>query len=353
MKEKGDKKRKSYSGWILFLFIITGLTLPFHWSLDYETVFPKEHLTFSNTFFTSEDVTKIIERYNDANFIERQSISQEPFIRKLMEKGIIIEQNNDNQNKSDIKINQDYSHEDVIELSAKTLYTEYEMNEVAANNKYKGKIIMVTGEIHEITSTEESYAVKLDGGGWVGLVVCYFSDKHKFELSHLSKGEEVSIVGECNGKDFFYPELLNCSIEGELDRIIRLSNRIQRDYIDKAIAALSTRNVIIYNKVKNHWSRGSEEITIYTIDFEEIVNEVTSGYLNSPYGNGGWKITSENLIETYGGIDHAKMWHEWKIKIILYPDFRFKSIEAEWCSDCEDLDSAEYVTYESWEFVYN
>lgn len=99
MIKNRNKKKESYSGWILFLFISVGLTLPFHWSLDYGVVFPKEHLTFSNTFFTNEDVAIIIERYNDANFLEKQTISQEPFFRKLIEKGIIIEQNSDNLNK--------------------------------------------------------------------------------------------------------------------------------------------------------------------------------------------------------------------------------------------------------------
>ena len=90
-EEKENKKKNSYVGWFLFIFIILGLTLPFHWSLDYGTVFPKEHLTFNKTFFTNEDVSRIIERYNNANFIERQAISQEPFVRKLMEKGIIYD----------------------------------------------------------------------------------------------------------------------------------------------------------------------------------------------------------------------------------------------------------------------
>jgi hypothetical protein len=89
MSETKNKKKNSYVGWIVFILIILGLTLPFHWSLDYGTVFPKEHLTFNKTFFTSEDVDNIIKRFNNASFIEKQAINQEPFVRKLMEKGII------------------------------------------------------------------------------------------------------------------------------------------------------------------------------------------------------------------------------------------------------------------------
>jgi hypothetical protein len=95
MSETKNKKKNSYVGWIVFILIILGLTLPFHWSLDYGTVFPKEHLTFNKTFFTSEDVDNIIKRFNNASFIEKQAINQELFVRKLMEKGIIWEDKED------------------------------------------------------------------------------------------------------------------------------------------------------------------------------------------------------------------------------------------------------------------
>lgn len=54
-------------------------------------VFPKDNLSFSNTYISQDDIDKLIERYNDASFFEKQAINQEPFVRKLMEKGIIVE----------------------------------------------------------------------------------------------------------------------------------------------------------------------------------------------------------------------------------------------------------------------
>jgi hypothetical protein len=50
----------------------------------------KEHLTFNNTFVSNEDIERIINKYNNASFFERQAIGQEPLARKLVEIGRII-----------------------------------------------------------------------------------------------------------------------------------------------------------------------------------------------------------------------------------------------------------------------
>lgn len=87
--------KKSYTGWIVVIIIILGLALPFHYVFyknDYDfTMFPKNEMTFSNTFLTDEDIDGLIKRYNDASFFEKQAINSEPLMRKLREKGIIIE----------------------------------------------------------------------------------------------------------------------------------------------------------------------------------------------------------------------------------------------------------------------
>jgi hypothetical protein len=53
-------------------------------------IFPKDNLSFSYTFITQDDINNLLSRYNGAtNIFEQQTISQEPLMRKLMEKGII------------------------------------------------------------------------------------------------------------------------------------------------------------------------------------------------------------------------------------------------------------------------
>ena len=79
---------------VVFTVIILGATLPFHYIPEHSMIFPKDNLTFSNTYTSQEDIDKLIDRYNNASIFEKQAINQEPFMRKLMEKGIIMETKN-------------------------------------------------------------------------------------------------------------------------------------------------------------------------------------------------------------------------------------------------------------------
>ena len=80
--------------WILGIIsvVIFIATLSFHFLPERLIVFPKSSLTFSNTFIFEKDINDLIKRYNNASFLERRSIDQEPLVRKLKEKGIIHEE---------------------------------------------------------------------------------------------------------------------------------------------------------------------------------------------------------------------------------------------------------------------
>jgi hypothetical protein len=56
-------------------------------------ILTKNQLTYSNTFVNDDDIEALIERYNNASQGERVAMNSEPLMRKLKEKGIIIEDN--------------------------------------------------------------------------------------------------------------------------------------------------------------------------------------------------------------------------------------------------------------------
>ncbi len=86
------KNNANFGRWFVIIgLIIIGAILPFHYIPSRLMVFPKDNLTFSNTFITQKDIDKLVDRYNQASFFQKQAINQEPFVRKLMEKGIIVE----------------------------------------------------------------------------------------------------------------------------------------------------------------------------------------------------------------------------------------------------------------------
>ena len=88
------ESKSSYKGWIIIILIILGATAPFHYVPSRMKVFPKDNLTFSNTFILEEDIYDIKERYNSANIFEKYHIRQEPLVKKLLEKKLLVPQSN-------------------------------------------------------------------------------------------------------------------------------------------------------------------------------------------------------------------------------------------------------------------
>lgn len=85
---------------IIVIVILLAATLPFHYALDYQKVFLKDSLSFNYTFITKEDVNKLLDKYNKASFYEKLTIRGDYIFRKLMEQGIIFEENNKENNNS-------------------------------------------------------------------------------------------------------------------------------------------------------------------------------------------------------------------------------------------------------------
>lgn len=91
------KSKSSYTGWLIFIIIVLGLTLPFHYIPSALKVFPKDHFTFKHTIITQSDIEDIVTRYNNCtSIIEQQSIDNDPFVRTLRERGYIVQKDRNN-----------------------------------------------------------------------------------------------------------------------------------------------------------------------------------------------------------------------------------------------------------------
>lgn len=101
-----------------------------------------------------------------------------------------------------------------VKVTASKLSLDYEENSVAADKKYKNKILYVTGNVYEVD--EDLWGtiyVTLENNRHSGGVRCYFSDTHKDRIADLSKGEKIKVKGKCVGKSIFYAALERCVIE--------------------------------------------------------------------------------------------------------------------------------------------
>jgi hypothetical protein len=89
-KKGNTKKYFRVSGFGMLIVIVIVATMPFHYIPSRSLVFPKDHLTFTNTFITESDIEDIINRFNRASFFEKLSMMNDPFMKNLKEHDIIV-----------------------------------------------------------------------------------------------------------------------------------------------------------------------------------------------------------------------------------------------------------------------
>ena len=95
-----------------------------------------------------------------------------------------------------------------FEVSAVQIAAEYESSESAADDKYKGEVILVTGVISEVyRGFLYTPYVELKAG-----VRCNFSDNEDPVMAALSVGQTVSMKGR-GDRLLFGVELRGCTVE--------------------------------------------------------------------------------------------------------------------------------------------
>jgi len=101
------------------------------------------------------------------------------------------------------------TQESAITVSARQLYADYKANGVAADGKYKGKVLQVTGVVKTIDrDIMDKIYVTLKGDQYFGDIQCFFAESHIGTASQLSKGQTITVKGKCDGK------LMNVMLKG-------------------------------------------------------------------------------------------------------------------------------------------
>lgn len=87
-----------------------------------------------------------------------------------------------------------------ISVSAFDLFTEFEQNEAKANEKYLEKVILVEGEIRDVSTNETgNVSLTLKSSSDMFGVICQMDDLTEHERTDFSVGETVSLKGICTG----------------------------------------------------------------------------------------------------------------------------------------------------------
>lgn len=91
---------------------------------------------------------------------------------------------------------------ETIGISAAQLLRDYEAGEIAANNKYKNRILDIGGRIADIgkDATGIPYiALGAENRNASRVIRCLFAAEDARKLERLSKGDDISIRGKCDG----------------------------------------------------------------------------------------------------------------------------------------------------------
>lgn len=91
----------------------------------------------------------------------------------------------------------------VATLSAADLHSEYQANEVAADEKYKGKVVVITGTVDSIGKDIADTPYVTLSAGQFEHVQCMFSKDRAGELAKVSKGQQARLKGKVQGKMMF------------------------------------------------------------------------------------------------------------------------------------------------------
>lgn len=99
-----------------------------------------------------------------------------------------------------------------ISVTASTLFSAYEKNEVAADQQYKGKSLSVSGTVQSIDKDAfDNIVVQLRSSNEFMPVHAYLTKEHESLAASLNKGQKVTWTCEGNGRIIGSPMLKDCT----------------------------------------------------------------------------------------------------------------------------------------------
>jgi hypothetical protein len=120
-----------------------------------------------------------------------------------------------------LTINLKIPYIDIINLSTSTavsagqLTSDYNTNEVRADGLYKGKLLEVRGIVREVGKDSRDGPYITFDTDWTMFMFlrAYCKTSEETKLARLSKGQTVTIIGTCLGKNIIYVDIKDCLLE--------------------------------------------------------------------------------------------------------------------------------------------
>lgn len=103
-----------------------------------------------------------------------------------------------------------------ITITSVELSKEYSENEVAADAKYKGKLIEISGKIYSIDNgiSDNEIIIRLSDGKYdINNSWCYMNESEREKAIALKKGQQVTLIGKGDSATMSSPVLKDCIIK--------------------------------------------------------------------------------------------------------------------------------------------
>ena len=98
------------------------------------------------------------------------------------------------------------------QLTAEELYAVFDKNAIADERKYKGKEIVVSGEIDTISTNVAKQPLVTLKAGFLQYISCRFPKESVDQLMSMEKGQQVELKCKVNYKIVTTIHLYDCSV---------------------------------------------------------------------------------------------------------------------------------------------
>jgi hypothetical protein len=104
---------------------------------------------------------------------------------------------------------------DAMPVKAGVILQDFENNEAAADGKYSGKTLKITGAVSKVDTEildDSEYVVQIGTGSDFEFLTVNCDDQSSGDVSSLSKGDAITVVADFEDGGDLGVELENCSI---------------------------------------------------------------------------------------------------------------------------------------------
>lgn len=103
-----------------------------------------------------------------------------------------------------------------VTVTSATISKEYSENEVAADAKYKGKLIEISGKVSSIDNGtfDNEIIIRLSDGKYdINNAWCYMKESEREKAIALKKGQQVTLIGTGDSATMSSPVLKDCVVK--------------------------------------------------------------------------------------------------------------------------------------------